>query len=460
MRPVTVTQDHHVGEVVGVRGTVVDARFPHGLPDLGNKLVVEGGKYLVEVRAHLDQWTVRGIALSMTEGLGRGARIADEGEPFRVPVGDALLGRVVNLHGEPLDDLGDIAATEWRAILQPPVAIFRQTTSDEILETGLKAIDLLSPLERGGKAGLLGGAGVGKTVLIMELIRNMISRHQGVSMFCGIGERNREAEELYRQVREAGVMENTVLVFGQMDQPPGVRFRVGHAALTIAEYFREDRQQDVLLLIDNIFRFVQAGMEVSGLLGRLPSRLGYQPTLATDLAELEERIAITENSAEHASLDYCILVVASGDDPPGIQYVAPYAAMTMGEYFMEKGRDVLVVFDDLTRHARAYRELSLLLRRPPGREAYPGDIYRACAESMASENASRLSAMLAAESRIDERLSELQRRVNQSRQQSLTQELLEVIAGFEVLSTEAGRAQSWTRSFGLPVPSMQWDELS
>ena len=285
------------GRVISVRGTVVEARFPPPLPDLGNRLVVAGTDVQVEVRAHVDRRTVRGIALTTTEGLGRGAAVRDEGEPFRVPVGEGLLGRVLDVFGDPIDDAGEVEAAEWRSVQQPPVPITRQTTTDEILETGLKAVDLLSPLERGGKAGLFGGAGVGKTVLIMELIRNMVHRHEGVSMFCGIGERNREAEELYRQVRDADVLDSTVLVFGQMDQPPGVRFRVGHAALTMAEYFREDRHQDVLLLMDNIFRFVQAGMEVSGLLGRLPSRLGYQPTLATDLSDLEERIASTENGA-------------------------------------------------------------------------------------------------------------------------------------------------------------------
>jgi F-type H+/Na+-transporting ATPase subunit beta len=287
----------NVGRVVSVRGTVVDVRFADRLPDPGNRLLSADRAVQVEVFSHVDRSTVRGIALTSTKGLGRGAFLRDDEAPLTVPVGERLLGRVLNMFGEPLDGRGEIEAAEWRSIDRPAVAIARHTTTEEVLETGIKAIDLLSPLERGGKAGLFGGAGVGKTVLIMEMIRNMVQRHEGVSMFCGIGERNREAEELYRQVREAGVLDSTVLVFGQMDQPPGVRFRVGHAALTIAEYFRDDRQQDVLLLIDNIFRFVQAGMEVSGLLGRLPSRLGYQPTLATDLAELEERIASTDDGA-------------------------------------------------------------------------------------------------------------------------------------------------------------------
>jgi F-type H+/Na+-transporting ATPase subunit beta len=285
------------GRVVSVRGTIVDVRFEARLPQIGHRLVIEDGEVQIEVVSHLDRHTVRGIALTGTSGLARGVAVVDEEGPFLVPVGEKLLGRVLNVFGEPLDGRGEVEAEAWRPMLQPPVPVDRQTATNDVLETGLKAIDLLSPLERGGKAGLFGGAGVGKTVLIMELIRNMVERHEGVSMFCGIGERTREAEELVREVEESGVLERTVLVFGQMDQPPGVRFRVGHTALTMAEYFREDRRRDVLLLMDNVFRFVQAGMEVSGLLGRLPSRLGYQPTLATDLAELQERIASTDRGA-------------------------------------------------------------------------------------------------------------------------------------------------------------------
>ena len=287
----------NAGRVVSVRGTVVSARFRGRIPELGHRLVSDDGSVQVEVQEHLDRETVRGVALTSTSGLARHERLRDTEGPFTIPVGQGLLGRVVDVFGEPMDGKGEVDATERRPLLGAPVPLTRQTTVDEILQTGLKAVDLLSPLERGGKAGLFGGAGVGKTVLIMELIRNMVERHAGVSLFCGIGERNREAEELYRQVEKAGVLESTVLVYGQMDQPPGVRFRVGHAALTLAEYFRDDQRQDVLLLMDNIFRFVQAGMEVSGLLGRLPSRLGYQPTLATDLAELQERIASTASGA-------------------------------------------------------------------------------------------------------------------------------------------------------------------
>jgi F-type H+/Na+-transporting ATPase subunit beta len=202
-----------------------------------------------------------------------------------------------NVFGETIDRKVEISGGEWRSLHQPPVPLIQQSTSSEIVETGIKAIDILAPLERGGKAGLFGGAGVGKTVLITEMIHNIVSEYQGISLFCGIGERSREAEELYRDMQEAGVLDNTIMIFGQMNEPPGARFRVGQAALTMAEYFRDDVKQDVLLLIDNIFRFIQAGQEVSGLMGRLPSRVGYQPTLETELAELEERIANTATGA-------------------------------------------------------------------------------------------------------------------------------------------------------------------
>ncbi len=286
------------GAVLSVKGSVVDATFPARLPEFYSELRA-GDKLdaVIEVVAHLDAETVRGIALTPTAGLARGSRIIDTGHPLRVPVGERLLGRVLNVFGEAIDDQGEIGAEQWRSLHPPPVRFAQQGVTTEILQTGIKAIDLLAPLERGGKAGLFGGAGVGKTILITELIHNVVGRHRGVTLFCGIGERSREAEELYRDVRAAGVLDNTVLVFGQMNEPPGARFRVGHAALTMAEYFRDDAKQDVLLLIDNIFRFIQAGAEVSGLLGRLPSRLGYQPTLGTELAELEERICTTEAGA-------------------------------------------------------------------------------------------------------------------------------------------------------------------
>ena len=293
--------DHHDlrrGTVLSVRGSVVDARFPGGLPEFRSELRAGSeGRIVVEVVSHLDPETVRGVALTPTSGLARGAPIVDTGHGLRVPVGERLLGRVLNVFGDAIDAGGDLSGGEWRALHGPPVSLTEQGTTTEVFVTGIKAIDLLAPLERGGKAGLFGGAGVGKTVLITELIHNVAGRHRGVTIFCGIGERSREAEELVRDVRTAGVLGNSVLVFGQMNEPPGARFRVGHAALTMAEYFRDDARQDVLLLIDNVFRFIQAGSEVSGLLGRLPSRMGYQPTMGTELAELEERICTTRGAA-------------------------------------------------------------------------------------------------------------------------------------------------------------------
>jgi F-type H+-transporting ATPase subunit beta len=282
------------GTIDAVRGSVVDARFPPPLPLLNNRLLAgEGKQIVIEVASHIDTTTVRGVALTATRGLARSAPVIDTGGPLTVPVGEDVLGRMLNVFGEAIDDRPLPGDLERRSIHHAPVALARRQVRPSIFETGIKAIDLLSPLERGGKAGLFGGAGVGKTVLITEIINNMVAGYEGVALFCGIGERCREAEELYRDMRRAGVLDKTVMVFGQMNEAPGVRFRVAHAAMTIAEYFRDDAHRDVLLLMDNVFRFVQAGSEVSGLLGRIPSRVGYQPTLASELAELEERICNT-----------------------------------------------------------------------------------------------------------------------------------------------------------------------
>jgi F-type H+-transporting ATPase subunit beta len=286
------------GIVVAVRGGVVDARFDDGLPHI-NSLLLAGsqGEFAVEVMLHLDSRHVRGNALTPTQGLACGQTIKDSGAPLQAPVGQAILGRVFNVFGQPIDKQEPPEGCRWRSILAKPTGLVERPFKTEVFVTGIKAIDVLAPLERGGKAGLFGGAGVGKTVLITELIHNMVGQHEGVSLFCGIGERCREGEELYREMREAGVLDNTVMVFGQMNEPPGARFRVGLTALTMAEYFRDDQGRDVLLLIDNIFRFIQAGMEISGLLGLMPSRLGYQPTMGTELAELQERISSTRQAA-------------------------------------------------------------------------------------------------------------------------------------------------------------------
>lgn len=291
----TETPVANSGTVAAIRGSVVDARFPERIPPLYHLLGV--GNAVIEVVAHLSSDTVRGIALTPTQGLARGDRAVDTGQTLSVPVGERVLGRLFNVFGRTVDRMEPVTGGEWRSIHAAPVPLTRRATTAEIFQTGIKAIDVLSPLERGGKSGLFGGAGVGKTVLIMELIHNVIGHHRGVSVFCGIGERCREGEELYREIQSAGVLDKTVLVFGQMNDPPGTRFRVGHAALTMAEYFRDQEKQDVLLLIDNIFRFIQAGSEVSGLMGQLPSRLGYQPTLGTELASLEERICNTATGA-------------------------------------------------------------------------------------------------------------------------------------------------------------------
>ncbi len=295
MTDVRPHRDAH-GSVAAVRGSVVDVAFPGRLPDIRD-LIHLGDDVVAEVAAHLEAGTVRCLAMTPTQGLSRGDPAVASGGPITVPVGTALLGRAIDVFGHPIDDAGDIEAADRRSIYPEAVPLRDRTTGTEVFETGIKAIDVLTPLERGGKAGLFGGAGVGKTVLIMEMIHNMVGRHEGISLFCGIGERSREAEDLYRELSESGVLDETILVFGQMKEEPGARLRVGHTALTVAEWFRDVRRTDVLMLIDNIFRFVQAGSEVSGLLGRIPSELGYQPTLSTELSELEERISSTSDGA-------------------------------------------------------------------------------------------------------------------------------------------------------------------
>lgn len=286
------------GIITACRGNVVDIYFPQKTPAINN-LILAGAQEEValEVSVHLDNNLVRCIALNATTGLFRGEKVFDTNHPIMVPVSDKILGRAFNVFGKTVDGQDQLTNVNYASIHRKPPDISLQSTQTQILMTGIKAVDILSPLERGGKAGLFGGAGVGKTVLLMEMINNMAGQYEGVSLFCGIGERSREAEELYREVEESGVLPNTVLVFGQMNEPPGARFRVGNTALTMAEYFRDQKKQDVLLLIDNIFRFLQAGMEVSGLLGQIPSRMGYQPTMATDLARLQERITNTQSGA-------------------------------------------------------------------------------------------------------------------------------------------------------------------
>jgi len=294
----TPSHPSNLGAVVSVRGSVVDIRFENHLPPIYSLLRTGQNNHIaIEVLGQLDTHRVRGIALTPTQGLARGMVVQDTGGPLLAPVGKGILSRMFDVFGNAIDREPAPSEIQYRTVHRAPPALGRRSTKSEIFETGIKVIDVLMPLERGGKAGLFGGAGVGKTVLLTEMIHNMIGHHQGVSIFCGIGERCREGEELYREMKEAGVLPNMVMVFGQMNEPPGSRFRVGHAALTMAEYFRDDERRDVLLLIDNIFRFIQAGSEVSGLMGQMPSRLGYQPTMGTELARLEERIANTDTGA-------------------------------------------------------------------------------------------------------------------------------------------------------------------
>jgi F-type H+-transporting ATPase subunit beta len=286
------------GTVVAVRGSVVDVCFDRRLPPIFS--VLRAGtdrEIVVEVMTQLDASRVRGIALTPTQGLARGMPVEDTGAPLQAPVGKTIISRMFDVFGHAIDRQPAPIGVQWRTVHRAPPPLSERSTKSEIFETGIKAIDVLVPLERGGKAGLFGGAGVGKTVLLTEMIHNMIGHQKGMSIFCGIGERCREGEELYSAMKTAGVLPNMVMVYGQMNEPPGSRFRVGDVALTMAEYFRDDEHRDVLLLIDNIFRFIQAGMEVSGLMGQMPSRLGYQPTMSTELSRLEERIANTHAGA-------------------------------------------------------------------------------------------------------------------------------------------------------------------
>ena len=288
------------GKVTQVIGTVVDVKFPPDkLPALYNAVEIntDGSKVVLEVQEHMGNNWVRCLALSPTDGLGRGAEVVDTGAALMVPVGKATLGRLFDVMGEPLDNLGTVKAKEHWPIHRLPPSLEEQSTSTEMLETGLKVIDLITPFTKGGKIGAYGGAGVGKTVIIMELIRNIATVHGGFSVFTGIGERSREGNDLWHEMRESGVIDKTVLVFGQMNEPPGVRLRIGLTGLTMAEYFRDVEKQDVLLFIDNIYRYTLAGMEVSALLGRMPSAVGYQPTLATEMGALEERITSTKNGS-------------------------------------------------------------------------------------------------------------------------------------------------------------------
>jgi F-type H+/Na+-transporting ATPase subunit beta len=296
------------GHIVQVIGPVVDVEFEPGvLPAIYNALEVPGievkdvfsysQKLVLEVAQHLGESTVRTVAMASTDGLVRGAKVQDTGRPITVPVGKRTLGRILNIVGEPVDKLGPVASEKTYPIHRPAPAFDQQSTSVQMLETGIKVVDLLEPYTKGGKTGLFGGAGVGKTVLIQELIHNIAKHHGGISVFAGVGERTREGNDLWLEFKESGIIEKTALIYGQMTEPPGSRLRVGLTALTVAEYFRDEEGQDVLLFIDNIFRFTQAGSEVSALLGRMPSAVGYQPTLGTEMGTLQERITSTKRGS-------------------------------------------------------------------------------------------------------------------------------------------------------------------
>jgi F-type H+-transporting ATPase subunit beta len=339
-------QSAHVGTIVEIKGVVVDAVFPGEMPAIYNALEIKvpdtaGGEservLVAEVQQHLGDGRVRAIAMDATDGLARGLEVTDTGGPISVPVGEPTLGRIFNVLGEAIDN-GDPVATDerWPIHREPPVFEMLSPTT-EIFETGIKVIDLLAPYVKGGKVGLFGGAGVGKTVLIMELINNIAQEHGGLSVFAGVGERTREGNGLYLEMKESGVINKTALVFGQMNEPPGARLRVGLSGLTMAEYFRDQLGQDVLLFIDNIFRFVQAGSEVSALLGRMPSAVGYQPTLATEMGQLQERITSTAKGSITSIQAIYVPADDLTDPAPAASFAHLDATTTLSRSIAERG---------------------------------------------------------------------------------------------------------------------------
>jgi F-type H+-transporting ATPase subunit beta len=332
------------GRIEEIKGVVVDAVFStDDLPDIYNALEVDierdGEKetLVCEVQQHLGDDRVRAVAMDATDGLARGVEIRDTGGPITVPVGKGTLGRIFNLLGEPIDQEGDVEAEERWPIHRDAPDVEDLTPSQEILETGIKVVDLLAPYAKGGKVGLFGGAGVGKTVLIQELIRAIAAEHEGLSAFCGVGERSREGNDLWLEMKESGVLDRTVLVFGQMNEPPGARMRVALTGLTMAEYFREQGGQDVLLFIDNIFRFVQAGSEVSALLGRMPSQVGYQPTLETEMGQLQERITSTRQGSVTSIQAIYVPADDLTDPAPASVFAHLNATTTLSRSISEKG---------------------------------------------------------------------------------------------------------------------------
>ena len=360
-----------VGKVIQIIGTVVDVEFPSdGLPALYNALESEIGseRLVLEVEQHIGNNWVRCLALGPTEGMSRGSEVVDTGKPISVPVGPASLGRLFNVTGDPLDGLGEVAAEEHWPIHRDPPRYEDQSSTTEILETGIKVLDLISPFTKGGKIGAYGGAGVGKTVIIMELIRNIASVHKGYSVFSGVGERSREGNDLWHEMQESGVIKNTVMVFGQMNEPPGVRLRIALTGLTMAEYFRDRENQDVLLFIDNIYRYILAGMEVSALLGRMPSAVGYQPTLATEMGVLQERITSTKNGS--ITSFQAIYVPADDYTDPGVATTFGHldAVVALERAIAEQG--IYPAVDPLTSTSRVLEPLMV------GEEHY--EVARGC----------------------------------------------------------------------------------
>ncbi|MBJ7328916.1 MAG: F0F1 ATP synthase subunit beta [Solirubrobacteraceae bacterium] len=334
------TATKNVGRIEEIQGVVIEAVFPDGkLPEINNAIVIEreGENLVCEVQQHLGDDRVRAVAMDSTDGLARGVVVTDTGGPITVPVGNITLGRIFNVLGDTIDNGEDIGDVERWPIHRKAPAVETLTPTTEMFETGIKVIDLLAPYAKGGKVGLFGGAGVGKTVLIQELINNLAQEHGGLSAFCGVGERSREGTDLYLEMKESGVIDKTMLVFGQMNEPPGARMRVALTGLTMAEYFRDQGGQDVLLFIDNIFRFVQAGSEVSALLGRMPSQVGYQPTLETEMGQLQERITSTSQGSVTSIQAIYVPADDLTDPAPASVFAHLNATTTLSRAISEKG---------------------------------------------------------------------------------------------------------------------------
>ncbi len=342
------------GTVIQVIGAVVDVQFEEGkLPEIYNalELTLGKGKLVLEVQQHLGEGQVRAVAMGTTDGLKRGTAVSDTGVPISVPVGEEVLGRLFNVLGEPIDLKGPVKAKKTLPIHRDAPTFEEQSTASEVFETGIKVIDLLAPFVKGGKVGLFGGAGVGKTVLIQELIRNIAAEHGGYSVFAGVGERTREGNDLYHEMIDSGVIDKTAMVFGQMNEPPGARLRVGLSALTMAEYFRDEAGKDVLLFIDNIFRFSQAGSEVSALLGRIPSAVGYQPTLATEMGQLQERITSTKKGSITSVQAVYVPADDYTDPAPATTFAHLDSTIALDRSLTEQG--LYPAVDPLSSHSRA-----------------------------------------------------------------------------------------------------------